>query len=73
MDHEVIDLLSIFGKRRRRWYGSGISVSLIRLEAGTVPRKHLFNWDRLLGVVTVLAVVSLGWAVVGIAVSHFLR
>ncbi|HXM62159.1 MAG TPA: hypothetical protein VN950_14980 [Terriglobales bacterium] len=74
MDHEVIELVNILGRRgKNRWYGPGLSVSLIRLEAGTVPRKHLLNWDRLLGVATVLVVVALGWTAVGFAISHWLR
>ncbi len=74
MDHEVIQLVSILGQRRRnRWYGPGVSVCLARLESGVVPRRHLVNWDRLLGVATVLAVVTLSWTAVGFAVSHWLR
>jgi hypothetical protein len=74
MDHEVIELVNILGRHRRnRWYGPGVSVSLIRLEAGAEPRKHWLNWDRLLGVGTVLVVVGLGWTAVGLAVSYWLR
>ncbi len=74
MDHEVIELVNVLGRRRKnRWYGPGLSVSLIRLEAGAEPRKHLLNWDRLLGLATVVVVVALGWTAVGFAVSHWLR
>jgi hypothetical protein len=74
MDYEVIELVNILGRRRKnRWYGPGVSVSLIRLEVGAEPRKHLLNWDKLLGVATVVVVVALGWTAVGFAVSHWLR
>jgi hypothetical protein len=74
MDHEVIQLVSIFGPRRRnRWYGPGVSVCLARLELGVVRRRHLVNWDRFLGVAMVLVVVTLSWTAVGFAVSHWVR
>jgi hypothetical protein len=73
MDHEVIQLLNILGQRRRnRWYGPGVSVCLARIESAVVPRAR-FNWDRLLGIATVLVVVTLSWTAVGFAVSHWLR
>ena len=35
--------------------------------------KLAVNWDKVLGLATVLAVVALGWTAVGFAVSRFLR
>jgi hypothetical protein len=61
------------GGRRNRWYGCGVAVCLARLETGGVPRKPAVNWDKVLGLATVLAVVALGWTAVGFAVSRFLR
>ena len=74
MDHEVIQFVNLLGQRRKnRWYGPGVSDCLARIELGVVPRRHLVNWDRLLGVATVLVVVTLSWTAVGFAVSHWLR
>jgi hypothetical protein len=71
MNGELAQLAS--GSRRNRWYGRGVSVCLARLETGGMPRKPAVNWDKVLGLATVLAVVALGWTAVGFAVSRFLR
>jgi hypothetical protein len=47
--------------------------ALSDFETAVVPQKQSVNWDKLLGLATVLAVVALGWTAVGFAVSHFLR
>jgi hypothetical protein len=73
-NRELAQLVSIRGgDRKNRWYGCGISECLARLETGIVPRKQALNWDKVLSLATVLAVVALGWTAVGFAVSHFLR
>ena len=75
MNREFTQLVSIRsgGRRRNRWYGPGISVCLARLESGAAPRKQAVNWDKLLGLATVVVVVALGWTALGFAVAHFLR
>ncbi|HXM19813.1 MAG TPA: hypothetical protein VN948_00935 [Terriglobales bacterium] len=67
------ELAQLVGGRRNRWYGDGVSVCLARLKTGPAPRKQALNWDKVLGLATVLVVVALGWTAVGFAVSHFLR
>jgi len=74
MNREITQLLSIRGVRRRnRWYGPSVSVCLAWLETGRAPRKEAINWDRVAGLAMVLVVLALGWAAVGLAISHFLR
>jgi hypothetical protein len=74
MNRELAPRVSIrSGRRRNRWYGAGISVCLAQPETGAVPRKQAVNWDKVLGLATVLAVVALAWTAVGFAVSHLLR
>jgi hypothetical protein len=74
MNRELAQPESIRSARRRnRWYGPGISLCLARPETGTVPRKPAVNWNKVLGLVTALVVVVVGWTAVGIAVSYVLR
>jgi hypothetical protein len=73
MERELAQLVSIRDFRpRNRWYGSGVSLCLARIGA-IAPPKRAVNWNKVLGLLTVLVVVALGWTTVGIAVSHFLR
>jgi hypothetical protein len=74
MNREFAQLVSIRSARRRnRWYGPGISACLARFETGATAQKQAVNWNKVLGLATVLVVVALGWTAVGIAVSRFLR
>jgi hypothetical protein len=74
MNGEIAQLASIRTVgRRSRWYGPGVSACLARFQTGAAPRKQSVNWDKVLGLATVLVVVVLGWTAVGFAVSHFLR
>jgi hypothetical protein len=36
-------------------------------------RKVAVNWDKMLGMATLLALSGVGWSAVGFAVAHFLR
>jgi hypothetical protein len=49
-----------------------MSLCLARIEV-TAPSKQAVNWNKVLGLVTVLMVIALGWTAVGFAVCHFLR
>ncbi len=60
-------------RRISRWCGPGISVCLAPFETRPVARKQVLNWDKTLGLSTVLVVVALGWTAVGFAVYHLLR
>ena len=74
MNRELAQLAGLpVVRRRNRWHGHGLSVCLARLEIGAAPRKQPVDWDKVLGLVAVLVVVTLSWIGVGIAVSHFLR
>jgi hypothetical protein len=75
MNRERAQLLSIRGshRRRNRWYGPGLSGCMDQSEIFSALRKQAVDWNKVLGLATVLVVVVLGWTVVGIAVSHFLR
>jgi hypothetical protein len=74
MNPEFAQLVRVRSLRRRsRWNGPGVSECLAQFEKGTVPRRQAINLDKVLGLATALAVGALGWSVVGLAVSHFLR
>ena len=51
--------------RRSRWYEEAISAS--------PQRKVAVNWEKMLGMTTLLVVSGVGWSAVGFAVAHFLR
>jgi hypothetical protein len=73
MNRELTQLVSVRDFRRRNlWYGAGVSLCLARIEV-TAPLKQAVNWNKVLGLVTVLVVVAIGWTAMGFAVSHFLR
>jgi len=71
MNRELAQPVSV--GRKNRWYGPGVSAHLDRLEIGTVPKKQTLNWDRVLGLATVLALVGLVWTAVGYAAFHLFR
>jgi len=74
MNRELAQTISLSAvPRRSRWFGKGISRCLAGLEPGVVSRRRPVNWGNVLGLVTALAVMALGWTAVGIAVSHILR
>jgi hypothetical protein len=74
MNRDIVLLVRASSPRRRnRWYGSGVSACLAQFETGEARRKQAVNFDKLLGLATVLAVVTLAWTALGLAVSHFLR
>ena len=51
--------------RRIRWYEEAMSAS--------PRRKVAVNWDKMLGMATLLALSGVGWSAAGFAVAHFLR
>ena len=74
MNRELAQLVRVPPARRRnRWYGDGVSACVARIDAGETPRKQVVNWDKILGLATVVTVVALAWTALGFAVSHFLR
>ena len=58
--------------RRDRWYEQVMSAYLAQSE-GCAPRKLAVNWDKMLGMATLLLVSGVGWTAVGVAASFFLR
>jgi hypothetical protein len=72
MNSELAQLAGGLGPRNR-WYGCGVSVCLARFESRTASKKHPLDWDKVLGLATVLAVLALGWTAVGFTVSHLVR
>ena len=73
-NHEIGQLEILCGRRRRnRWYGDSISTNLDGLKPCPRSPKQPVNWDRVLGLATMLVVTALGWMALGIAVAHFAR
>lgn len=59
--------------RRDRWYERVMSAHLAQSEGRMPARKLAVNWDKMLGMATLLLVSGVGWTAVGIAASFFLR
>jgi hypothetical protein len=73
-NREMAQFEIVYGRRRRnRWCGDGISTNLDGLKRGARSPKQPVNWDRVLGLATVLVVAALGWMALGIAVARFVR
>jgi len=59
--------------RRDRWYERVMSAYLAQSEGSMPARKLAVNWDKMLGMATLLLVSGVGWTAVGVAASFFLR
>jgi len=73
MNRQFAQLVSFRSIRRNRWYGSGVSACLAQFETGASLRRRAVNWDKVLGLATVLGVVAISWILAAFAISRFLR
>jgi len=74
MNRELAQLVEIPDSRQRnRWFGKDVSECLERFEASATRTQQKVDWNKVLGLTTVLLVVTLGWTAIGIAILRFLR
>ncbi len=59
--------------RRDRWYERMMSAHLAQSKGSMPAPKLAVNWDKMLGMATLLLVSGVGWTAVGVAASFFLR
>ena len=58
--------------RSYRWFARAISTDRDEMEV-TISRQLFVNWDKLLGMATLLVVCGGSWTAAGIAATHFFR